>query len=67
MAGKRLLWTMVPAEEEHHYDEYVLSLYAQGVLTRTSGWIWAVWANCPRKSTSGASLWQLYKSVGFPV
>ena len=25
MAGKRLLWTMVPAEEEHHYDEYVLS------------------------------------------
>lgn len=30
MAGKRLLWTMVPVEEEHHYDEYVMSLYAQG-------------------------------------
>ena len=31
--GKRLLWTMVPVEEEYHYDEYVNSLYAQGVLT----------------------------------
>ena len=31
-AGKRILWNMVPGEEAH-YDEYVLSLYAQGALT----------------------------------
>ena len=33
MAGKRILWNMVPGEEEHHYDDYVMSLYAKGVLT----------------------------------
>ena len=33
MAGKRILWNMVPNEEEHHYDDYVMSLYSQGVLT----------------------------------
>lgn len=39
LAGKRILWNMVPGEEEAHYDEYVLSLYAQGRSRRTSGWI----------------------------
>lgn len=33
LAGKRILWNMVPVKEEEHYDDYVLSLYAQGVLT----------------------------------
>ncbi|MGP1959607.1 MAG: hypothetical protein ACTS77_01745 [Arsenophonus sp. NC-TX2-MAG3] len=33
MAGKRLLWMMVPTEEETNYDHYVLLLYARGVLT----------------------------------
>ena len=26
MAGKRILWNMVPGEEEQHYDDYVMSL-----------------------------------------
>ncbi len=33
MAGKRILWNMVPGDEEDHYDEYVMSLYARGSLT----------------------------------
>ncbi len=32
-AGKRILWNMVPCDEEEHYDDYVMTLYAQGVLT----------------------------------
>ncbi|WP_163521230.1 hypothetical protein, partial [Klebsiella michiganensis] len=33
LAGMRILWILVPGEEEAHYDEYVRSLYAQGALT----------------------------------
>ncbi|MGC6745959.1 hypothetical protein ACP0HM_23830 [Escherichia coli] len=33
LAGKRILWNMVPCDEEEHYDDYVMTLYAQGVLT----------------------------------
>jgi adenylate cyclase len=32
LAGKRILWNMVPGDEEEHYDDYVMTLYAQGVL-----------------------------------
>lgn len=63
MAGKRLLWTMVPVEEEHHYDEYVMALYAQGVLTPNE---WLDLGGLGELSAAeyfGASLWQLYKSV----
>ncbi|MGP1928753.1 MAG: hypothetical protein ACTS78_03080 [Arsenophonus sp. NC-WZS1-MAG3] len=31
IAGKRLLYMMVPGEEETNYDQYVLLLYARGV------------------------------------
>lgn len=66
MAGKRLLWTMVPVEEEHHYDEYVMALYAQGVLTPNE---WLDLGGLGELSAAeyfGASLWQLYKSVDSP-
>ncbi len=33
LAGKRILWNMVPCDEEENYDDYVMSLYSQGVLT----------------------------------
>lgn len=29
LAGKRILWNMVPCDEEEHYDDYVMGLYAQ--------------------------------------
>lgn len=66
MAGKRLLWTMVPVEEEQHYDEYVMGLYAQGVLTPNE---WLDLGGLGELSAAeyfGASLWQLYKSVDSP-
>lgn len=66
MAGKRLLWTMVPAEEEHHYDEYVLSLYAQGVLTPNEWLDLGGLGELSAEEYFGASLWQLYKSVDSP-
>ncbi|EJD6042302.1 TPA: class I adenylate cyclase [Providencia rettgeri] len=66
MAGKRLLWAMVPVEEEQHYDEYVMGLYAQGVLTPNE---WLDLGGLSELSAAeyfGASLWQLYKSVDSP-
>lgn len=66
MAGKRLLWTMVPVDEEPHYDEYVMGLYAQGVLTPNE---WLDLGGLGELSAAeyfGASLWQLYKSVDSP-
>ncbi|WP_457914304.1 class I adenylate cyclase [Candidatus Hartigia pinicola] len=66
MAGKRLLWTIVPVEEERNYDEYVIMLYTQGVLTPNE---WLDLGGLGELSAAeyfGASLWQLYKSVDSP-
>ncbi|WP_275377873.1 class I adenylate cyclase [Xenorhabdus bovienii] len=66
MAGKRLLWMMVPVEEEGQYDEYVLSLYAQGVLTPNEWLDLGGLSELSAEEYFGASLWQLYKSVDSP-
>ncbi len=66
LAGKRILWNIIPAEQEQHYDEYALSLYAQGILSPKK------WLDLGGLSTLsageyfGASLWQLYKSIDSP-
>ncbi|WP_334471553.1 class I adenylate cyclase [Arsenophonus sp. PmNCSU2021_1] len=66
MAGKRLLWMMVPAEEEANYDEYVLFLYARGVLTPNEWLDLGGLGELSAEEYFGASLWQLYKSVDSP-
>ncbi|MGL9759850.1 MAG: class I adenylate cyclase [Symbiopectobacterium sp.] len=66
MAGKRLLWHMVPVEEEEHYDEYVLSLYARGALAPNEWLDLGGLSSLSAKEYFGASLWQLYKSIDSP-
>lgn len=66
MAGKRILWNMVPGEEEAHYDEYVLSLYAQGALTPNEWLDLGGLSTLSAEEYFGASLWQLYKSIDSP-
>ncbi|MBQ0955551.1 class I adenylate cyclase [Serratia symbiotica] len=66
LAGKRILWNMVPGEEETHYDEYVLSLYAQGVLTPNEWLDLGGLSTLSAEEYFGASLWQLYKSIDSP-
>ncbi|MGX8940838.1 class I adenylate cyclase [Symbiopectobacterium sp. Eva_TO] len=66
MAGKRLLWHMVPVEEEEHYDEYVLSLYAQGALAPNEWLDLGGLSSLSAEEYFGASLWQLYKSIDSP-
>ncbi len=66
MAGKRLLWNMVPREEEEHYDDYVMSLYQQGVLTPNEWLDLGGLGTLSAEEYFGASLWQLYKSIDSP-
>ncbi|WP_422527376.1 class I adenylate cyclase [Serratia fonticola] len=66
LAGKRILWNMVPGEEETHYDEYVLSLYSQGVLTPNEWLDLGGLSMLSAEEYFGASLWQLYKSIDSP-
>ncbi|UVK79218.1 MAG: adenylate cyclase [Sodalis sp. Ffu] len=66
MGGKRILWHMVPEEEESHYDEYVLSLYACGVLTPNEWLDLGGLGTLSAEEYFGASLWQLYKSIDSP-
>lgn len=66
LAGKRILWNMVPGEEEGHYDEYVLSLYAQGALTPNEWLDLGGLSTLSAEEYFGASLWQLYKSIDSP-
>ncbi|PWC16532.1 class I adenylate cyclase [Brenneria roseae subsp. roseae] len=66
MAGKRILWNMVPVEEEANYDEYVLSLYAQGALAPNEWLDLGGLSTLSAEEYFGASLWQLYKSIDSP-
>ncbi|TKI04175.1 class I adenylate cyclase [Martelella alba] len=66
LAGKRILWNMVPGEEEPHYDEYVMSLYARGALTPNEWLDLGGLGTLSAEEYFGASLWQLYKSIDSP-
>ncbi|EKN3347367.1 class I adenylate cyclase [Yersinia ruckeri] len=66
LAGKRILWNMVPIEEEGNYDDYVLSLYAQGALTPNEWLDLGGLSTLSAEEYFGASLWQLYKSIDSP-
>lgn len=66
LASKRILWNMVPGEEETRYDEYVLSLYAQGVLTPNEWLDLGGLSTLSAEEYFGARLWQLYKSINSP-
>lgn len=66
MAGKRILWNMVPGDEEDHYDEYVLGLYARGALTPNEWLDLGGLGTLSSEEYFGASLWQLYKSIDSP-
>ncbi|ECE7581718.1 class I adenylate cyclase [Salmonella enterica subsp. enterica] len=66
LAGKRILWSMVPCDEEEHYDDYVMTLYAQGVLTPNEWLDLGGLSSLSAEEYFGASLWQLYKSIDSP-
>ncbi|MDC0611208.1 class I adenylate cyclase [Vibrio sp.] len=66
LAGKRLLWQIVPPEMEGCYDEYVTELCSKDYID-CSDWIdFGRLNHIPAEEYFGASLWQLYKSIDSP-
>lgn len=66
MGGKRILWNIVPGKEETQYEEYVLSLYARGILTPNEWLDLGGLGTLSAEEYCSASLWQLYKSINSP-
>lgn len=66
LAGKRLLWQIVPPEMEACYDDYVQELCSKDYIN-CSDWIdFGRLNHIPAEEYFGASLWQLYKSIDSP-
>ena len=66
VAGKRLLWSLVPPEAEGSYDAYVENLCQSGDLD-CAEWIdFGAVSRIPAEEYFGSNLWHLYKSIDSP-
>jgi adenylate cyclase class 1 len=66
LAGKRLLWQLIPPEMEECYDQYVSQLCQQKYID-CNEWIdFGQLNGIPAEEYFGANLWQLYKSIDSP-
>ncbi|ELC0660594.1 class I adenylate cyclase [Vibrio fluvialis] len=66
LAGKRLLWQIVPPEMEECYDEYVKQLCANEYINCCEWIDFGRLNRIPAEEYFGANLWQLYKSIDSP-
>ena len=66
VAGKSILWRLIPAEHEHNYDQYVQDLYDQGKLNKDDWLDLGGFHRIPAEEYFGATLWQLYKGIDTP-
>ncbi|QBH95118.1 class I adenylate cyclase [Limnobaculum zhutongyuii] len=66
LAGKPVLWNVVPDEQEMNYEEYVSALFADGTLQRDEWIDLGGLGSLSAEEYFGASLWQLYKSIDSP-
>lgn len=66
LAGRRLLWHIVPPEMEECYDDYVEMLCQAGHIHRQEWIDFGKLDGIPAEEYFGANLWQLYKSIDSP-
>jgi adenylate cyclase class 1 len=66
LAGKRLLWLIIPPEMEACYDEYVARLCRESHIDCREWFDFGRLNYIPAEEYFGASLWQLYKSIDSP-
>jgi adenylate cyclase class 1 len=66
LAGRRLLWSIVPPEMEECYDKYVDQLCQDGQICCTHWIDFGKLNSIPAEEYFGSSLWQLYKSIDSP-
>ncbi|MCL9783546.1 class I adenylate cyclase [Vibrio sp. S4M6] len=66
LAGKKLLWQIVPPDMEECYDEYVSELCDDGSINCADWLDFGQLSRIPAEEYFGANLWQLYKSIDSP-
>lgn len=66
IAGKSILWRLIPIEHEKNYDQYVQTLYDDGTLNRDDWLDLGGFHRIPAEEYFGATLWQLYKGIDTP-
>ncbi|MEI6898202.1 MAG: class I adenylate cyclase [Psychromonas sp.] len=66
VAGKPILWRLIPIEYEKNYDQYVQSLYDNNKLDQNDWLDLGGFHRIPAEEYFGATLWQLYKGIDTP-
>ncbi|PKF60526.1 class I adenylate cyclase [Psychromonas sp. psych-6C06] len=66
VAGRPILWRLIPIEHEPNYDQYVQSLYDNNKLNKDDWLDLGGFHRIPAEEYFGATLWQLYKGIDNP-
>ncbi|MGE4404801.1 class I adenylate cyclase [Pseudomonas sp.] len=66
LGGRIPLWWLVPAYEEHRYDDYVATLLAKRFVREEDVLDLGHLGQVPPGEFVGAGLWQLYKAIDAP-
>ncbi|WP_313026281.1 class I adenylate cyclase [Pseudomonas lopnurensis] len=66
LGGRTPLWWLVPAYEEHRYDDYVATLLAKRFVRDEDVLDLGHLGQVPPGEFVGAGLWQLYKAIDAP-
>ncbi|MBK4775824.1 hypothetical protein CRV11_03505 [Candidatus Pantoea edessiphila] len=66
IAGKRILWLVIPNKQEHQYEEYIISLYKKGFLLPEEWLDLGGFRSLKIEEYLNAIQLQIYKSVNSP-
>lgn len=66
IAGKKLLWMIVPCEEELNYKEYTKQLFVQNIVDKNDWIDFGSVGKIPSDEYFGSALWLLYKGIDSP-
>lgn len=66
VAGKRLLWPMLPVQREDEYDALVSALISTGMISEEDWLDLGGVARIPAEEYFGSALWLLYKGLDSP-
>ncbi len=66
VAGKRLLWPLIPAEREDEYDALASALFSTGMISEDDWLDLGGVSHIPAEEYFGSALWLLYKGLDSP-
>jgi adenylate cyclase class 1 len=66
VAGKRLLWPLIPVEREDEYDALASALFSTGMISEEDWLDLGGVSHIPAEEYFGSALWLLYKGLDSP-